>query len=136
MEKIVIDAYAWIELFLGSEKGVKAKKVIEEADSVYTPSTVLAEIARKYLREKVDEKTVNSRLEQVVAASTITQIDAELASEAAKCYLELLSNAKKSKLETPSLFDAIVLATGRLTMSKVLTGDPHFKELSETLWLG
>jgi len=54
--KIVIDTYAWIELLIGSEKGQKAKELIENAEEAYTPGTVLAETARKFLREGADEK--------------------------------------------------------------------------------
>ena len=134
--KIVIDAYAWIELFIGSEKGLDVKKLIENADEIYTPGTVLAEIARKYVREGVDEKTVDARLEVIVSVSNITHIDAGIALEASRCYIELMTCAKKSKLNTPSLFDAIVLATGRLSKSKIVTGDEHFKNLPETIWIG
>jgi hypothetical protein len=45
----------------------------------------------------------------------------------------LTTYAKKFKLNTPSLFDAIVLATGRLLKSKIVTGDEHFKNLSDRL---
>jgi predicted nucleic acid-binding protein len=134
--KIVIDAYAWIELFVGSEKGLKVKAILESADEVYTPGTVLAEIARKYLREGADDKTVDARLEVIASASNIAHVDVGIALEAARCYIELLTCAKKSKLSTPSLFDAIVLATGRLLRSKIVTGDKHFKNFSETVWVG
>jgi predicted nucleic acid-binding protein len=134
--KIVIDAYAWIELFVGSEKGLKVKAILENADEVYTPGTVLAEIARKYLREGADDKTVDARLEVIASASNIAHVDVGIALEAARCYIELLTCAKKSKLSTPSLFDAIVLATGRLLRSKIVTGDKHFKNFSETVWVG
>jgi predicted nucleic acid-binding protein len=134
--KIVIDAYAWIEFFIGSEKGRRVKDIIEDADEVYTPGTVLAEIARKYLREGIDNKTVDVRLETISAASNIVHIDPKLASEAARCYMELAAKARKSKLNMPSLFDAVVLASGRLLKSKILTGDEHFKNLSETVWIG
>lgn len=136
MAKIVIDAYAWIELFVGSEKGLKVKAILESADEVYTPGTVLAEIARKYLREGADDKTVDARLEVIASASNIAYVDVGIALEAARCYIELLTCAKKSKLSTPSLFDAIVLATGRLLRSKIVTGDKHFKNFSETVWVG
>ncbi len=136
MAKIVIDAYAWIELFVGSEKGVEVKQILENADEIYTPGTVLAEIARKYIREGADEKTVGARLEVIASASNIIHIDVGIALEAARCYLELATCAKKSKLNSPSLFDAVVLATGRLLKSKIVTGDKHFKNLPETLWVG
>ena len=136
MAKIVIDAYAWIELFVGSEKGVEVKQILENADEIYTPGTVLVEIARKYIREGADEKTVGARLEVIASASNIIHIDVGIALEAARCYLELATYAKKSKLNSPSLFDAVVLATGRLLKSRIITGDAHFKNLPETLWVG
>ena len=136
MAKIVIDAYAWIEFFVGSEKGLAVKELLENAEEIYTPGTVLAEIARKYIREGADEKTVDARLEVIASASNITHVDVGLALEAARCHLELIACAKQSKLSAPSLFDAIVLATGRLLRSKIVTGDEHFKNLSETVWVG
>lgn len=134
--KIVIDAYAWIEFFTGSEEGCRVKEMLESADEVYTPDTVLAEIARKYIREGADGKTVEARLEIISAVSNISYIDAELALEAARCYLELAAKARETKLNLPSLFDAIVLATGRTLKSKIVTGDEHFKNLPETVWVG
>ena len=41
--KIVIDAWAWIELLIGSDKDKEVKALIENAEEAYTPSTVLAE---------------------------------------------------------------------------------------------
>ena len=133
--KIVIDTYAWIELLIGSESGKKVKELIENAQEVYTPSTVLAETARKFLREGTDEKTITIWLEIITAASTITQIDSTTALEAAKCQLELAQKTKTSKQNTPSLFDAIVLATARIDQCKILTRDEHFKNLPETIWI-
>lgn len=132
----MIDAYAWIELFIGSEKGFKVKEIVESADEVYTPDTVLAEIARKYVREGADDKTVDARLETITAVSSVASVDAKVALEAAKCYLELAAEAQKAKLSRPSLFDAIVLAVGRTLKSKIVTGDEHFRDMPEIVWIG
>jgi len=35
----------------------------------------------------------------------------------------------------PSLFDGLVLGTARLKDTKVVTADPHFKDLPETIWI-
>ena len=133
--KIVIDTYAWIELLIGSEKGKKVKELIENSQEAYTPNIVLAETARKFLREGTDEKTIFMWLEIITAASVITQIDLETALEAAKCFLELAKKAKVSKQNTPSLFDEIVQATARINHCQILTGDEHFKNLPETIWI-
>jgi len=43
--------------------------VLANADMVYTPDTVLAEIARKYLREGADEDVIIERLKLIVKCS-------------------------------------------------------------------
>lgn len=134
--KIVIDAYAWVEIFIGSKKGDKARENLTEADATYTPDVVMAEIARKYFREGVEEQTVLERLKTIEEASDIAPIDKNVAFESAKCYIELSEKAKTEGLRAPSLFDAIVLGTARLLNAKVVTGDEHFKNMPETLWIG
>ena len=133
--KIVVDAYAWIEIFIGSERGKRAKEILEQADEVYTPDTVMAEVARKYCREGAEERTTQARLEIVAGASDIVLIDIKLALEAAKCYTRLAREARRRRLATPSLFDAIPLAVARLLKAKILTGDEHFRNLPETIWM-
>jgi len=133
--KIVVDAYAWIEVFLGSEAGRRAKGIIEEAETVLTPGTVLAEVARKYTREGATTPTIRKRLATMLETSEPVDVDADLALEAAKATVQLERRAASSGLRKPSLFDGIVLATARRNDAKVLTGDVHFKDLAETVWL-
>jgi predicted nucleic acid-binding protein len=134
--KIVVDTYAWIEIFVGSEKGQKAKDYIEKATEVYTPDTVLAEVARKYLREGMKEDDVRDRLQLITEASDIRPINNEVALESARSYTLLVSEAKNRGQKAPSLFDAIILASARLLEANILTGDEHLKSFHETLWVG
>jgi len=134
--RIVVDSYAWIEIFLGSEKGDRARKIIGEASEAYTPDVVLAEVARKYLREGFGEEVILKRLRAMTEATDVAPVGVELALESAKCYLELSEKAKMEGTGVPSLFDALVLATARVLDARVVTGDEHFKNLSETLWVG
>jgi len=134
--KIVVDAYAWIEVFVGSEPGSRAKGIIEDAEAVLTPCTVLAEVARKYVREGAAESTVRKRLATMLETSELVDVDADLALDAAKATVQLDRRASSSGLRKPSLFDGIVLASARRNKAKVLTGDEHFKAFTETIWLG
>ena len=134
--KTVVDTYAWIEVFIGSEYGEKAKEIIQKSEEAYTPDVVIAEVARKYLKEGVKEQTILERLATIEETSEITPIDKNIALESAKCYLELVERAKERKLKAPSLFDAILLATARTLGAKLLTGDEHFKGIDETIWIG
>lgn len=133
--KIVVDSYAWIEIFSGTGKGSTASKAIDEAEEVYTPDMVLAEIARKYRREGIERRTIEKRLDSIIEASQIIPIDRSVALESACAFLDLSQQAKRKGLREPSLFDAIILGTTRSVKGNVLTGDPHFKDLEETLWL-
>ena len=130
-----MDSYSWIELFLGTVKGDETKRLISEADETRTPDIVLAEISRKYHREQLDNRTVRARLETISSATIVTGIDANLALRTGPTYLELKEKAKRERLDTPSLFDAIVLATAREYDSSVITGDEHFRGLPETIFL-
>lgn len=49
--------------------------------------------------------------------------------------MELSQKARKEKLKTPSLFDAIILATAKTLNAKIITGDEHLKGLNQTIWI-
>jgi predicted nucleic acid-binding protein len=130
-----VDSYAWIELFLGTAKGEETKRLISEAEEIRTPDIVLAEISRKYHREELDSQSLRARLETISSTTIVTGIDTTLAVRTGPIYLELVEKAKRERLNSPSLFDAIVLATAREYDSSVLTGDEHFRDLPETIFL-
>ena len=130
-----MDSYAWIEIFLGTAKGERTRQLISKAEEIRTPDIVLAEISRKYYREHLEAKTVRARLETITSTTIVTGIDTNLALQARTTYLELVKKAKLEHLSTPSLFDAIVLATAREYDSNVVTGDEHFRDLPETILL-
>jgi len=127
---IVLDTYAWVEYFIGSEGGKITREHLR-AENTFTPSIVLAELSRKYLREGIGEKEILTRLNFIAAKTTIANIDAELSLSAARAYLELYEAAKKNKQGGPSLADGIVLATARALKARLLTGDEHFRGLPD-----
>ena len=49
---VIVDAYAWIEFFRGSEAGKKLFDLIEKKTELVTPTMVIAELSFKYIREK------------------------------------------------------------------------------------
>jgi predicted nucleic acid-binding protein len=131
--KYIIDAYAWIEYFRASKYGEVAKEFIESADSV-TPSIVVSEVSRK-LQKEIDLGNETSegrlkRLEFISATSQVINLDFELAITAGKTACEMNKNVKGW-----GLADAIVLCTARKFRSKVVTGDEHFKDLEEVVFI-
>lgn len=134
--KIVVDSYAWIELFIGSDEGDVVKEKLSEAEEIYTPDIVLAELARKYRRERIDAQIIAERLSKIVELSRIVPIDKKVAVKAAEMDLELREEARKKGLGIPGLFDAIVLAVTHIIGAKLITGDEHFRGRPEVIWIG
>ncbi len=131
---VVYDTYAWVEYFRGTKRGLLVRQLLREGG--YTPSIVLAEIARKYIREGVSLDEVMKRLLFIEAKTSIVSIDVELAIKSARIFLELYKIARKYKLRTPSLADAIVYATAQILGDKLVTGDRLFKNLPDVIYIG
>ena len=119
---IVFDTYAWLEYFAGSKKGKIVKEIIESQDEILTPSVCLAELKRKYLREKKEYK---SRIKFITIRSKIIKVDLDISSLAADL-------SYKNKLY---MVDAIVYACAIFTNSELLTGDQHFKKMDKVKFL-
>jgi predicted nucleic acid-binding protein len=128
-----MDSYAWIELFLGSEKGKKVIEIVSSADEVITPDLVLAEIGRKYIREGANEKEVKNRLKFIEENSIVVCLDADISIEGGKAYLELLEKSKKESKNKPALTDSILLALARKYSAKILSGDKVFEGMKEVI---
>jgi predicted nucleic acid-binding protein len=132
---VVYDTYAWVEYFLGTDKGLKVRALLRK-EGGYTPSIVLAEISRKYLREGVSPEIVGKRLLFIEAMTEIVDITVEIALKAGETYLELLQHSKRVKGRTPSLADAIVYSTALLLGEDLVTGDRLFRNLPHVLYIG
>jgi predicted nucleic acid-binding protein len=131
--KIVMDSYAWIELFLGSEKGKKVIEIVSSADEVITPDLVLAEIGRKYIREGANEKEVKNRLKFIEENSIVACLDADISIEGGKAFLELLEKSKKEGKNKPALTDSILLALARKYSAKIVSSDKIFEGMKEVI---
>lgn len=131
--KIVMDSYAWIELFLGSEKGKKVIEIVSSADEVITPDLVLAEIGRKYIREGANEKEVKNRLKFIEENSIVACLDADISIEGGKAFLELLEKSKKESKNKPALTDSILLALARKYSAKIVSSDKIFEGMKEVI---
>ncbi len=134
--RIVADSYAWVELFIGSQKGRRVMEKFSGADEIYTPDIVLAELARKYRRERVEANAVEARLSKIFELSRIVPVDKNIAVRAAELDYELRKKARETGLKEPGLFDAIVLAVAEVLDASLITGDEHFKGRPEIVWIG
>jgi predicted nucleic acid-binding protein len=126
MTRYVIDAYAWIEYLIGSDTGKKVYAILEkEKIETYTCAVTVAEVVSKVAREGKDIKVAYDVL---LSNSKIINADEELSKDAGLVHAEVRKTEKDF-----GLADAYVLATARQLKSKVLTGDPHFKNMKEAV---
>ena len=124
--RCVIDAHAWIEYFIGSDKGNEVKKIVEsENNEVFTSIITIAEVVSITKRENRDAE---QKYLDMVNLSKIYGINLDLAKEAGILHAEVRKTIKDF-----GLADAIVLSTARKLGAKIVTGDPQFKGFKEAI---
>ena len=124
--RYIIDSYAWIEYFMGTEPGRKVMEIIDsEIDEKLTPSICLAETYAKILKTE-DEEKAELRRAFIKSRSALVSLTEDLAVDAAKTDV-----AMKNKVKGWGLADSIVLSTARNRKGTVVTGDQHFRGLAD-----
>jgi predicted nucleic acid-binding protein len=88
------------------------------------------------VRDGITDEIIDEELGAIRESSEIVPIDHELAIAAAHLTEELRSSARVRRIPLPGLADGLVLATARRSRSRLLSGDPHFRDRPETVWLG
>ena len=121
----IIDSYAWLEYFRGTESGKKVRPYVE-GETGATSTLTLAELKEKYLREKWRSFDEDSAF--ITTRTTLAPVDRQTAILAG----EINHERKKTKTNW-GMADSIILATARNVSAKVVTGDPHFKNLPEAI---
>ncbi|HSD56708.1 MAG TPA: type II toxin-antitoxin system VapC family toxin [Methanotrichaceae archaeon] len=123
---VLIDSWAWMEFYAGSKAGEKVMTyVVDDDQDVIISAINLAEIYQVALRS-FDEKTAETRRRALKNRCDIIAVDEEIAVMAAKIKHDLKWG----------LGDALIYATAKREGAKVLTGDLHFKGLSDVIYLG
>ena len=123
---IIIDTYAWIEYFKGSEQGKIVEKYLNEEKTI-TPSVVLIELSCKSIKEGWD---FEEYLKFIKSKSLIIGMDDESIIKCGQIYF----NEKKKKSGF-GLVDAIILTSAIRMNAKILTGDEHFRDVKEAVFI-
>lgn len=128
MTEYLLDTWAWIEYYEGSEIGELVDEKLENSHC-YTSIVSLAELSDNFHNK---DKVTNYRWEHVrkfiATNSDLIQITKDIAGEAGKIKAE-------EREEKPGfgLMDALILATAKENDLKLLTGDPHLVSKEETV---
>lgn len=124
----LIDTYAWVEYFAGSERGKKVKEIIEDENNIIiTPECCLAEIRGWSIREKLDFDELYSIIRKI---SDIQCILTQDWLGAALIRSEIRKNRKDF-----GMIDALIMAQQKRMGFKVVSGDPHFKGIKDVIFV-
>lgn len=131
MRRYVMDTSAWIEYLRGSKQGIRIRNLIRPAGKVVeviTPTVVLAEIRRHYIRRRL-EGFDDDLLTVRGLSDFIPTLDETTALLAGKLRAEESSDEL-------SLTDCILLAVARIRSAKVISSDTDFKKRPEAIFIG
>ncbi len=124
----LIDTYAWVEYFIGSNKGKVVKKLVEQEKNVIaTPECVLAELKGWAIRERLDFEELYTVIRKLSDIQCITTSDWL---EAASIRSEMRKISKDF-----GMIDALIIAQQKRLGYKVVSGDPHFENIENTIFL-
>jgi predicted nucleic acid-binding protein len=127
--KYIIDAYVWIEYFKGSRMGETVKSLIENSEEKFTPTICLAEVYSKTL--KVENQNLAERQKAYIKEkSALVFLDETIAVESARLNIKM-----RKEIDGWGLADSIVYATATIKKAEVVTGDEHFKNLKNVLFI-
>jgi predicted nucleic acid-binding protein len=127
--KYVIDSYTWLAYFMGTETGKKTKAIIESSEEKITPTICLAEIYAKTLKVEGKELAEKQRT-FIKEKSALAPLDEPIALETAETQCKM-----KKVIDGWGLADSVVYATGVIKKANIVTGDEHFKKLSDVLFI-
>ena len=117
---MLLDTSAWIELFLGTESGIKVRDLLKR-ERCYTSMSTYSEIVNWALKEGRDSNYFINTIER---SSVVLRLTRDIFILAGKLNFERKKLNKKW-----GMLDSFVLATGLLYNLKILSKDFDFKDL-------
>ena len=125
--RVVVDSWAWLELFRGSEKGRRVDRELAGSEP-FTSAITLAEVVSVSLRRR---RPVDDKVAAIRGQSKVVSPSSDDALDAGRIHAEA-----RRKSPNFSLSDSFVLQLARKVGAKVLTGDPDFRGMKEAEVIG
>ncbi len=131
LNAVVFDAHAWVEYALDSPNAELMAEKLSSAQQALTPATVLGELKEAMLRQNIPRQKISAILHYIKNKSTVIDINAEIAEKAGEINFK-----HKRRTKDWGMLDSIVYAVAITKKGQVITGDPHFKNLRNTIYIG
>jgi predicted nucleic acid-binding protein len=124
----VIDTYAWVEYFRGTDKGKKLKSLLEQNHRFFTPVCCIFELRSWALSDSLDFTRILNVVRSVSGIEPINDDDWE---EAA-----VVRHKHRKTIKDFGLVDALIVVVQQNRHAKVISGDRHFKTLKNVVYIG
>ena len=125
--RIIVDAFAWVEFFIGSERGRIVKRHIDDGYVVITLTTTLSELKEYALKNGKDFDEI---LPLIRGYSEIREIDEGIGIMAGEVNYE-----RKKVVKGWGMMDSYVLASSLVLNAGILTGDQHFRDVEDVIMI-
>jgi predicted nucleic acid-binding protein len=112
-----------VEYWRGNEA---VKPWVEEHSHLFSSTITFTETVRYFVSEGVDPEKIHLCLEDIRLRCTVVPVDEEIA----------ISAGHLKNREVEGIADAVILATARAGGHQVVTGDPHFQDIGDAVFLG
>lgn len=121
----LIDSWAWIEYFRGSEAGKSVAEIINSDEEIIVSPVNIGEVYYTSLK-KIGKKGAMQQIGLILNRCRVVDVNTDIVIKSA----EIKSERKWG------FADAIILATAVAENAEIITGDPHFKGLENVRYLG
>jgi predicted nucleic acid-binding protein len=128
---IVFDAHAWVEYALDGPNAELVAEKLSTVKQTLTPATVLGELKEAMLRHGIPKQKMSAILHYIKNKSVIIDINAEIAEKAGEINFK-----HKKYVKDWGMLDSLVYAVATTRKGQVITGDPHFKNLRNVIYIG
>lgn len=128
MTEYLLDTWAWIEFYTGSEKGEKIYQVLESDERCFTSIISLAELSDNFHAGNLESDHSWDQIRKFIEAkTTIISLEPGTCKTAGES-----KNKERKKHPEISLIDTIILSQAREKELKIITGDKHLQNREET----
>jgi predicted nucleic acid-binding protein len=121
----VIDTWVWVEYYLGEDTRVN-EYIENDSLDLFTSTITLTEMIKFLYQNHEDRESIRQVVAEIGIRSLVIPVTEDIA---------ILAGEFRNEGFKGGIADTIILATARSGGHKVVTGDPHFKAISDAVFI-
>jgi predicted nucleic acid-binding protein len=121
----VIDTWVWVEYYLGEDSRVN-EYIENDSLDLFTSTITLTEMIKFLHQNHENPENIRHVVSEIGIRSLVIPVTEDIA---------ILAGEFKKEGFAGGIADTIILATARSGGHKVVTGDPHFKAISDAVFI-